>query len=106
MSESVIGVYSNNNLTANIYPSTIKNPYCVYLPRVEKNKLKEFVHIDETIITKYVYDIFIKTMYLGDPKDSDEKVDSFIKWINKFQGINKSNWYVIINKMYKKNILN
>ena len=106
MTESVIGVYTNSNIRVNVYPSTIKNPYCVYLPRVEKNKVKEYVHIDEAIITKFIYDIFIKTMYIGDMNDSDMKVDYFIKWINKFEGINKSNWYVIINNMYKKNILN
>ena len=36
--ETVIGVFSNAFVTSNIYPSTIKNPYSVYLPKIENIK--------------------------------------------------------------------
>jgi len=36
----------------------------------------------------------------------EEKKNEFIIWINSFKNVNKSNWYVIISRMYKKNILN
>lgn len=103
--ESIIGVFQNSFVKTPIYPSTIKNPYCVYLPRVENQKIQEFIHIDETLITKFLYDIFISNMYTG-RNNQEEKKNEFIRWINNFKNINKSNWYVIISKMYKKNILN
>ena len=103
--ENLICVFSNSALRENIYPSSIKNPYCVYLPRVENNQIQEYVHIDETIITKFVYEIYMNKIYRGS-NNAEEKRDGFIKWINNFEGLNKSNWLVIINKMYKKNILN
>ena len=103
--KSLIGVFSNSILKTNIYTSTIKNPYCVYLPRVENNVIQEYVHIDETVITKFLYDFYINNLYLGENNEK-KKCDSFINWIYRFEGLNKSNWYVIINKMYKKNILN
>lgn len=103
--EHQIGVFSNSFVTHPIYPSTIKNPYSVYLPRVENQQIQEFIHIDETLITKFLYDIFINNVYTG-KNIQEEKKDKFIMWINSFKGVNKSNWYVIICKMYKKNILN
>lgn len=103
--ESTIGVFQNTFVKTHIYPSTIKNPYCVYLPRVENKKILEFVHIDEALITKFLYDIFISNIYTG-KNNTEEKKNGFIRWINNFKNVNKSNWYVIISKMYKKNILN
>ena len=103
--EPAIGVFSNSFVTCNIYPSTIKNPYSVYLPKIENNQIQEYIHINETLITKFLYDIFINNVYRG--KDiQEEKKNEFIIWINSFKNVNKSNWYVIISRMYKKNILN
>ena len=52
--EPSIGVFSNAYVTCNIYPSTIKNPYSVYLPKIENNQIQEFIHINETLITKFL----------------------------------------------------
>ena len=103
--ESEIGVYSNKFVTYPIYPSTIKNPYCVYLPRIENKIIKEYIFINETLITQFLYNIYINNIYIGKNNHEDKK-NGFILWINNFKNINKSNWYVVISKMYKKNILN
>tara|TARA_B100001094_G_scaffold331918_1_gene401914 strand:- start:914 stop:1243 length:330 start_codon:yes stop_codon:yes gene_type:complete len=108
--ESVITVYSNNNINARIYPSTIKNPYCIYLPKIENNRIKEYVHIDEEIITKFLYKFYITNICIKNHNITrKEKIDNFINWIyelDKSNNFNKSNWFVIIYKMYKNNILN
>ena len=100
-----IAVFSNNGQTYTLYPKNIINPYCVYLPLTKNNKIYKYEHINETIITKFLYNIFISNMYLGD-NNVINKVNGFIKWINSFEKINKSNWFVVINKMYKNNLLN
>lgn len=61
--ESLIAVYSNNNINARIYPSTIKNPYCIYLPKIENNRIKEYIHIEEEIITKFLYNFYMTNIY-------------------------------------------
>tara|TARA_Y100000816_G_C25872557_1_gene455412 strand:+ start:56 stop:373 length:318 start_codon:yes stop_codon:yes gene_type:complete len=103
---SIIGVLEYNNIKHNIYTNTIINPYCIYLPVIQNNKIKEFVYIDEKIITKCLYNIFINNMYLGDNNNYKFKKQGFINWIYTFDNINKSNWYVVINNMFKNNILN
>ena len=102
----LIGVFKNNIVTANIYDSTIKNPYSIYLPRTENNEIKEFVYIDESIITSFLYKIFINNIYKDQDNNLEKRCNNFINWIYKFNGVNKSNWYVVINKMFKNNILN
>ena len=104
--ENIIGVLSNNNINHNIYYSTIKNPYCIYLPVIQNNKIIKYVHIDEKIITSFLYTNFINNIYIGHISDYNHKRDSFINWIYNFNDVNKSNWYVIIHNMFKNNILN
>ena len=103
---TVIGVLEHNNIKHTIYSNKINNPYCIYLPVIQNEKIKEFVFINEFIITKFLYNIFINTMYRGENKDSNNKYNSFINWVYTFHSVNKSNWYVIINNMFKNNILN
>ena len=103
---TIIGILDHNNIKHKIYSDKITNPYCIYLPIIKNNQIKEFVFINEYIITKFLYDIFINTMYTGKDKDYQNKYNSFINWISSFHNINKSSWVVIINNMFKNNILN
>lgn len=102
----LIGVFKNKFVTSNIYDQTIKNPYSIYLPRTENNEIKEFIYINEAIITRFLYQIFINNIYKEQDNDLEKRCNNFINWINKFNGVNKSNWYVVINKMFKNNMLN
>lgn len=102
----LIGVFKNNVISANIYDKTIRDPYSVYLERIENNKIKEIVHINESIITIFLYNIFINNIYKKQDNNLENKCNKFIEWICKFNGVNKSNWYVVINRMFKNNILN
>jgi|TARA_Y100000389_G_scaffold194386_1_gene224309 hypothetical protein len=104
--KTLIGIFKSNTVTGNIYDKTIRDPYSIYIPRIENNEIKEFVHINESIITMFLYNIFINNIYKQQDNDLDNKCNKFINWINNFNGVNKSNWYVVINKMFKNNILN
>ena len=86
-----------NNIAFNLYEKNLKNPYCVYLPKKINNKIIECIYINEEVVTLFLYKHFINNI-----KDKT----SFINWIYSLNGINKSNWFVVINKMYKKNLLN
>ena len=102
----IIGILEYNNNKHTIYSDNIVNPYSIYLPIIQNNKIKEFVYINEYIITKFLYNIFINNMYIGPEKNYQNKYHSFIKWIYTFDRVNKSNWYVVINNMFKNNKLN
>ena len=107
MEKQLIGVFNTNTFSANIYDKTIKNPYSIYLPRTENGKLKEFIYIDDITIANYLYDIFISKYHKKQIiNNKDVKLNMFLSWIYKFNGVSKSNWYVVVKNMFRNNNLN
>tara|TARA_Y100000816_G_scaffold7905_1_gene4991 strand:- start:1044 stop:1370 length:327 start_codon:yes stop_codon:yes gene_type:complete len=108
MEKILIGFYKYDNYLIKIYDKDIINPYIVYVPIIEKNKIKKFIYINENKIGYFIYTIYKNLLNQNNIyiKNKIEIYNSFLLWILKFKNINESNWRVLIKNMYKNNVIN
>jgi len=107
MINSKLGAYKHNNYYLPITIKDISNPYCVYLPHIHNNKIKQYIFIHENNIAIYLYNHYNTNINVlnNTSKNLTTKIYNFIRWLKTFNNINISNWEVIMYKLYKSNLL-